>query len=126
MTTWRRTRRWVAWAAPVLALLLAVGLTRPAPAQAPVQLRFMSWYFGEDPAGPALRVAGDEPQLPTHLRAIPPLAYRLAVEPEPSGRRFDPVNGGVLDDGHPSLHRPTSLRLSSGAGIVCVPFPGLV
>src|SRR5262249_35578710 len=55
MTTWRRTRRWVAWAAPALALVLAVGLTLPATAQAPVQLRFMSWYFGEDPAGPALK-----------------------------------------------------------------------
>ena len=55
MTTWRRTRRWVAWAGPALALVLAVGLTLPATAQAPVQLRFMSWYFGEDPAGPALK-----------------------------------------------------------------------
>ena len=55
MTTWRRTRRWVALAAPALALVLAVGLTLPATAQAPVQLRFMSWYFGEDPAGPALK-----------------------------------------------------------------------
>ena len=55
MTMWRRTRRWVAWAGPALALVLAVGLTLPATAQAPVQLRFMSWYFGEDPAGPALK-----------------------------------------------------------------------
>src|SRR5262245_1783956 len=53
MTTWRRTRRWAAWAAP--ALVLAVGLTLPATAQAPVQLRFMSWYLGEDRAGPALK-----------------------------------------------------------------------
>src|SRR4029450_3209986 len=55
MTTWRRMRRWVAWAGPALALVLAVGLTLPATAQAPVQLRFMSWYCAEDPAGPALK-----------------------------------------------------------------------
>ena len=34
---------------------LALALVLPTTAQQPVQLRFMSWYFGEDPAGPALK-----------------------------------------------------------------------
>src|SRR5262245_66156266 len=56
MTTWRQARRWLAWAGTAISVAAAALLpTGPATAQAPVQLRFMSWYFGEDPAGPALK-----------------------------------------------------------------------
>ena len=56
MTTWRQARRWMAWGGAALGVAaLWLALTAPATAQAPVQLRFMSWYFGEDPAGPALK-----------------------------------------------------------------------
>jgi multiple sugar transport system substrate-binding protein len=56
MTTWRQARRWMAWGGAALGVAaLGLALTAPATAQAPVQLRFMSWYFGEDPAGPALK-----------------------------------------------------------------------
>ena len=53
METWRRTTRWAVPLAAVVGLGLALVL--PTAAQQPVQLRFMSWYFGEDPAGPALK-----------------------------------------------------------------------
>jgi len=53
MRSWRRTTRWTAAAGVAVGLALAIVL--PTPAQQPVQLRFMSWYFGEDPAGPALK-----------------------------------------------------------------------
>ena len=56
MTRWRQARRWMTWGGTALGVAaLALALTGPANAQAPVQLRFMSWYFGEDPAGPALK-----------------------------------------------------------------------
>jgi multiple sugar transport system substrate-binding protein len=51
MATWRTATR------PILRVLLGLALTLAltVPATAEVQLRFMSWYFGEDPAGPALK-----------------------------------------------------------------------
>jgi multiple sugar transport system substrate-binding protein len=56
MTRWRQARRWMTWGGAALGgAALALALAGPATAQAPVQLRFMSWYFGEDPAGPALK-----------------------------------------------------------------------
>src|SRR5207249_5006864 len=53
MAHWRRVTRWTIGLAVALGLGLALAL--PTTAQQPVQLRFMSWYFGEDPAGPALK-----------------------------------------------------------------------
>jgi multiple sugar transport system substrate-binding protein len=50
MSWWRRLT--IAAAAALLAGGAAPG---PGLAQQPIQLRFMSWYFGEDPAGPTLK-----------------------------------------------------------------------
>ena len=50
MSWWRRLT--IATAAALLAGGAAPG---PGLAQQPIQLRFMSWYFGEDPAGPTLK-----------------------------------------------------------------------
>ena len=69
MTRWRQARRWMAWGGAALGVAaLALALAGPATAQAPVQLRFMSWYFGEDPAGPALKAlfAEFEKKQPEH------------------------------------------------------------
>ncbi len=51
MATWRCVTRWTVG----LVVALALGPAWAVPASAQVQLRFMSWYFGEDPAGPALK-----------------------------------------------------------------------
>src|SRR5262249_60404204 len=56
MTPWRQARLWLAGpGAAVGVAAVALLVAGPASAQASVQLRFMSWYFGEDPAGPALK-----------------------------------------------------------------------
>jgi len=49
-----RDRRWCVGVV-ALALLAWGSWGSPAFAQQPIELRFMSWFFGEDPAGPALK-----------------------------------------------------------------------
>ncbi len=68
MLRWRRAT----FATLAAAATLGLGLAVPAAAQTPVQLRFMSWYFGEDPAGPALKTlfAEFEKSHPT-IRIVP-------------------------------------------------------
>src|SRR2546425_11858457 len=50
MSWWRRLT-----IAATAALLAGGAAPGPGLAQQAIQLRFMSWYFGEDPAGPALK-----------------------------------------------------------------------
>ena len=53
MRSWRCAAGWALWASALA--LLTICSAAPASAQQPVELRFMSWFFGEDPAGPALK-----------------------------------------------------------------------
>ena len=69
----RRGARITVWLAGTMgAVLLITGWSLPASAQQPIQLRFMSWFFGEDPAGPALKAlfAEFEKRNPT-VKVIP-------------------------------------------------------
>lgn len=58
MKRWRCSARWVIGMSAIL--ILAGYPVVPAGAQQPVELRFMSWFFGEDPAGPALKALFSE------------------------------------------------------------------
>ena len=49
------TRRSLMRTTTGLVVVVVLALAPAAPTWAEVQLRFMSWYFGEDPAGPALK-----------------------------------------------------------------------